>query len=348
MQTLSPKYYLLLAANPLSDSVVALALYKIIRQLDVISGKEIEIFLPGFHEAKNEDTSSVIEKIKETNIANNEDYHGLNPIYHTYVPSHGELIFNDINFAQFMMDLEKKYPQFEYMGIPQLIIIPAISGIIKGEWVKSYNLTSLFGDKGHAESSLETFLLKVIKLLKHEIDYPNPNIIQDIDNLYASCISSNHTPNEEIQIKLDHDILKHMHWKGKDRIFFISYSTKDELDAETLKELLISKKQKVWMAPEGIPVGYDYACVIPAAVRLSSRFLVLLSRNSAESDWVRREIGQAVSKKKKLDGILLKDFSIQDVMKYDHLSFLLENIQLKYNLDDFLTNKSLLTNFIKR
>ena len=65
MQNSLPKYYLLLAANPLSDSVVALAIFKIIRQLDIISGDDIKIYLPGFHKADKEDSSSIIKKIIE-------------------------------------------------------------------------------------------------------------------------------------------------------------------------------------------------------------------------------------------------------------------------------------------
>ena len=42
------KYYLLVTANPLLDSVGAISIFKLIKRLDVFS-REIKIFLPGFH-----------------------------------------------------------------------------------------------------------------------------------------------------------------------------------------------------------------------------------------------------------------------------------------------------------
>ena len=141
-------------------------------------------------------------------------------------------------------------------------------------------------------------------------------------------------------VRLDNEIMQYMRWSENDEIWFISYSTKDEFDAFALKGLLENKGKHVWIAPDGIPSGRDYALAIPAALRITSRFLVLLSKHSAESDWVRREIDRAINEKKKIDGVLLTDFSMNDVKQYDHLSFLLANIQIKYNISDLFKPNS--------
>ena len=96
------------------------------------------------------------------------------------------------------------------------------------------------------------------------------------------------------------------------------------------------------MAPDGIPSGLDYACVIPAALRITSHCLALLSHNSAKSKWVRREVAKAISNDKKLDGILLDGYTMNDIKLYDHLDFMFENIQIKYSMDDLFQNPELL------
>lgn len=344
MSSLYRKYYLFLAVNPLSDSAAATTIYRIIRQLDVLSGEDVKIYLPGFREVSKEH-STAISQFEESNKQIEYDYHGKNPIYHTSIPSHGELVFNDVDFAKFMLDLEEYCPQFEYLGMSQLLLIPASKGKILYEDVISFNLEYFFTKQG--DITIESFLLNVLKLMKRYNKTTNVSLLSEIDNLYNSCFKINESTPEEVKKQVDNDIISHMHWQNTDKIFFISYSTKDELDAETLKELLVKKGQNVWMAPDGIPVGYDYACVIPAAVRISSRFLVLLSKNSAQSDWVRREITQAISKKKRMDGIFLNDFNADIIKTYDHLSLLLDPIQMKYHLDDFMSEESILTEFIK-
>ena len=109
-----------------------------------------------------------------------------------------------------------------------------------------------------------------------------------------------------------------------------------------MKALIEKNKKQVWIAPDGIPEGSDYACAIPAALRISSRVVVLLSHNSANSTWVRREIGKAISNNKKIDGILLDDFTMEDINRYDHFDFLFEGIQIKYSIRDLFENKAIL------
>lgn len=338
MNNPSIKYYLLLAANPLSNSKAAIQIFSTIRQLDILS-KDLKVFMPGFHAENSKEQASdshvqeVISTLEARNRKDNEDYHGANAIYHTYCASAGDMYFNDADFAQFMSDLEDKCPQFEYLGKTQMLVLPASNGIVLYDKVRSFNLEPFFKE---GNSPLEEFILSSLKLLLKGDNKTSLTCLEDITNLYSQILRTSKTDEESslVSIRIDNWILKHMNWKEHDEAYFISYSTKDQYDAFALKGLLEKMGKQVWIAPEGIPSGFDYAQAIPAALRITTRFIVLLSHNSANSGWVRREIDKAINSNKKIDGIFIKDFNIDEVNKYDHLSFLLSCNQLKYHIDD--------------
>ena len=64
MTTDNIKYYLLVTANPLLDSVGAISIFKLIKRLDRFS-REIEIFLPGFHVSEKTEPDSKEEIIQK-------------------------------------------------------------------------------------------------------------------------------------------------------------------------------------------------------------------------------------------------------------------------------------------
>ena len=139
------KYYLLITANPLLDSVGAISIFKLIKRLDVFS-HEIKIFLPGFHISEKVEPDSEEEIIKRKDdlaIYNrkeeNTDYHGIEPIYHTYIPSHGDVYYNDVDFSNFMLDLEENCPNFEYCARTDLVILPTCKGEIVYDKVVSFH-----------------------------------------------------------------------------------------------------------------------------------------------------------------------------------------------------------------
>ena len=345
------KYYLLVTANPLSDSSAALSIFKTIKQLDILSD-EIDIFLPGFSvsdKAKKEteeEINATIAKIQDDNQLHNDDYHGKEPVYHTYIESCGDIYFNDVSFSRFMLDLESRSSKFGYYGRTDLVVLPTERGIILYDNLKSFNL-ELLNKQNHSKISVEEFIFTILKLIRKDTERNSLALIDKIDRLYQDSIQSQEEiRTSEIIMRLDHQILQYMKWKEQDEIFFISYSSKDEFNAFALKTLLERNGKNVWIAPDGIPTGFDYARAIPAALRITSRFVVLLSDNSANSDWVRREIGKAISNKTKVDGVFLDGFSYDDMHKYDHLDFMLENVQLKYSLQALFNNKDILQEFL--
>lgn len=341
-------YHLLVTANPLLDSIGAISIFKLLKRLDIFS-REIKIFLPGFHESGKVEPDSEDEVKKNTdkftqyNIAENVDYHGCNPVFHAYIPSHGDIYYNDVDFSNFMMDLQESCPNFDYCARTELVVLPTLKGEIIYNKVVSFNLDQI-GDFGKSNESLvEKFFLSVFKLIRKDEDKNSLALIPKIRNLYFDYAPKSIFDDSLNElIRLDNRLLEYMKWKSHDKIFFISYSSIDSLQAEKLKQFLEEHGKNVWMAPEGIPSGWDYACVIPAALRITSHCLALLSHNSVKSKWVRREIGKAISNDKKLDGILLKDFTKEDLKDYDHFGFLFESIQVRFCLTDLLNNPSLL------
>ena len=134
MTTDNIKYYLLVTANPLLDSVGAISIFKLIKRLDVFS-REIKIFLPGFHvsekvepDNKEEITLNLDNFAKYNCKEENLDYHGKEPVFHAYIPSHGDVYYNDVDFSNFMMDLEENCPNFEYCARTDLVVLPTRKG----------------------------------------------------------------------------------------------------------------------------------------------------------------------------------------------------------------------------
>ena len=157
------KYYLLVTANPLLDSVGAISIFKLIKRLDRFS-RDIKIFLPGFHitektEPDNlEEINQNLDNIAEYNRKDeNLDYHGNEPVYHTYIPSHGDVYFNDVDFSDFMMDMEENCPNFEYCARTDLVILPTCKGEIVYDKVVSFNL-DLMGDSERSNEAQEGFV----------------------------------------------------------------------------------------------------------------------------------------------------------------------------------------------
>ena len=88
---------------------------------------------------------------------------------------------------------------------------------------------------------------------------------------------------------------------------FISYSSKDRNVADNLCAKLETRGVRVWYAPRNMPQG-DYATPIVNAISECSHFVVILSRNSLQSQHVLSEIDLAFNElnKRKVRFYLLK------------------------------------------
>src|ERR1039457_390175 len=74
---------------------------------------------------------------------------------------------------------------------------------------------------------------------------------------------------------------------------FISYSTKDQEFAERLHTDLQAKGVRCWFAPHDIKGGGKLHEQIDEAIRLHDRLLLILSKDSMNSEWVKTEIAKA-------------------------------------------------------
>ena len=74
---------------------------------------------------------------------------------------------------------------------------------------------------------------------------------------------------------------------------FISYSTKDQEFAERLHADLQNNGVRCWFAPHDARAGQKLDIQIDQAIRVHEKVLLILSPDSMNSDWVRREIKKA-------------------------------------------------------
>jgi hypothetical protein len=91
---------------------------------------------------------------------------------------------------------------------------------------------------------------------------------------------------------------------------FISYSRKDIGFARKLAGDLEKAGYDVWWDLTDLRGGDDWLRVIPSAIESSEFFIVVLSPNSAMSDWVKKEYTQALSSSKKIIPLMLTRSSV--------------------------------------
>ena len=103
---------------------------------------------------------------------------------------------------------------------------------------------------------------------------------------------------------------------------FISYSSQDSNSAETVRDVLESNGLSCWMAPRDIPGGSDYTKEIPVAIRDCTVFVLILSQNAQDSQWVLKELSSAVSA-----GKVILPFMLEDCALNDEVNFLLTGAQ---------------------
>ena len=97
---------------------------------------------------------------------------------------------------------------------------------------------------------------------------------------------------------------------------FISYSSKDAETARMVQRTLVKNGIQCWMAPEDIPSGSNYAREIPQAIRACKVFLLVLSKNAQMSNWVLKELDNAVTWDKVIVPLMLEDFPLNDEFNF--------------------------------
>lgn len=144
------------------------------------------------------------------------------------------------------------------------------------------------------------------------------------------------------------DMEKRLQWSLKEEYFFISYSSKNVLKATMIGKLLQERGKHVWIAPDGIPQGREYSLVVPTALRMAKHFVLLLTPDSARSNWVKRELDIAVSNdaNTRIKVLLADGFRIDDIRRDNELMFYLNRVQVKFEYDEVTRNANAMEKFI--
>lgn len=176
-------------------------------------------------------------------------------------------------------------------------------------------------------------------------------VMNKISKLYNEATSSIYYDDryEIIVRNVVLDMERCLNWSLREEFFFISYSFRNVMKATMLRNILQSRGLNVWIAPDGIPQGREYSLVIPTALCFAKHFVLLLTKDSAYSRWVKRELDIAISNEAntKVKVLMADNYNIEDMRKDDELMFYLNKVQVKYNFDDVLENQSLLERFIR-
>ena len=93
---------------------------------------------------------------------------------------------------------------------------------------------------------------------------------------------------------------------------FISYSHKNEDCAQRLHADLQDKGVRCWFAPEDLTIGGRTRRVIFEEIRVRDKLLLVLSRDSVESEWVGDEVEAALEEEKRRKQDVLFPVRIDD------------------------------------
>ena len=141
---------------------------------------------------------------------------------------------------------------------------------------------------------------------KHGLEWKSVSLSMDNKAIFASI------PNDHyVTITTLNDIPNCRYYKTQPDVF-ISYSSKENTIANRVKNVLESNEINCWMAPDSIPLGSNYIEEIPKALRNSRVFVLLLSECSQQSQWVPKELEQAIKYGKVIIPIHLDQSDILD------------------------------------
>lgn len=93
---------------------------------------------------------------------------------------------------------------------------------------------------------------------------------------------------------------------------FISYSSKDQKFAGRLYADLQSRGVRCWIAPVDLKIGDRIRVKIDESIRLHDKLLVILSKNSVESEWVEKEVETAMERERQQKRTILFPIRLDD------------------------------------
>jgi uncharacterized protein YjbI with pentapeptide repeats len=120
---------------------------------------------------------------------------------------------------------------------------------------------------------------------------------------------------------------------------FISYSSRDQKFAERLYSDLQSKGVRCWYAPHDLKIGEKIRVGIDESIRVHDKLLLILSKNSIESEWVEKEVETAMERERQQKRTILFPIRLDDtVLKVE--SGWAADVRRSRNIGDFRRWKS--------
>jgi len=103
----------------------------------------------------------------------------------------------------------------------------------------------------------------------------------------------------------------------KIKYVFLSYSSENIQEAETLRAVFMASGMQVWMAKYNIGVGEDFTTAIQKAIDKCSCFVLLLTDEAQVSPWVPKELELAISSRKPVVPVQLKPVALTEGFRFN-------------------------------
>jgi hypothetical protein len=273
-------------------------------------------------------------------------------------PRLGQIAFYQAELVDFALELTRRNPSYFYGGVCQMVLIPVVSGRPDYTGAAVFNLDAIINTP--SKISLELFFTSVFNLIRkagepskirtrlEKLIGWQSSVVKEIKQLYKEATTMNNCEDWYVKYyeKAIKSLEKHLGWSLEDEYYFVSYSSKNLMKANLLKQYIEKEGYHVWMAPDGIPQGTEYSQMIPTALKFASHFVLLLTPASAESGWVRRELDMAINYGAKIKVVLGDGFTIKDMRRDDELRFFLNRVQIRYEYNDIISSQFLFNVFL--
>ena len=115
---------------------------------------------------------------------------------------------------------------------------------------------------------------------------------------------------------------------------FISYSSKDEDFAKRLYADLQEKGVRCWLASEDLEIGAETRSTIDETIHNHDKLLLILSENSVQSSWVKKEVETAFEKEQEQGRLMLFPIRIDDAVMRIKVGWAAD-IRRSRNIGDF-------------
>ena len=150
---------MIIFANAASDSRAVEYVIRNFHEMDIVSD-DVDFYLPGYDRRNILCEVSDNELDRRNNMLSEEyqDYHGENSYTQGILsivrkqrkfvrvidsPRLGPIMFNDAEFTDFIMELNRKNRGYHYMGTCQMNVLPILDGIPDYSRIRSYDLDAI-------------------------------------------------------------------------------------------------------------------------------------------------------------------------------------------------------------